>query len=74
MGGRAADGADRTGDHALVLLAAGAWPPDAIAAGFARVQALKAEMAAGRRRRLARLGFTEEAAAALSKLHTRNFT
>ncbi len=58
---------------ALILLAAGAWRPDAIAAGFARVQALKAEMAAGRRRRLARLGFTEEAAAALSELHTRNF-
>jgi hypothetical protein len=29
---------------ALVLLAAGAWRPDAIAAGFARVQALKAEV------------------------------
>ncbi len=58
---------------ALVLLAAGTWRSDAIAAGFARVQALKAEMAAGRRRRLTRLGFTEEAAAALAKLHTRNF-
>jgi hypothetical protein len=58
---------------ALVLLAAGRWDPGAIARGFERVQALQAEMAAGRRRRLTRLGFPEGEADALSALHTRNF-
>ncbi len=58
---------------ALVVLAAGSWEPDAIAAGWARVQALQAEMDDGRRRRLARLGFSDTEAADLSALHTRNF-
>lgn len=58
---------------ALVLLAAGAWQPAAIGHGFERVQALKSDMAAGRRRRLMRLGFSEREADELSGLHTRNF-
>ncbi len=58
---------------ALVVLAAGSFAPSAIAAGFDRVQALQREMDEGRRRRLARLGFSEQEAASLSSLHTRNF-
>jgi hypothetical protein len=58
---------------ALVVLAAGAWTPQAIATGWDRVQALSAAMDEGRRRRLARLGFTPDEAAELSALHTRNF-
>jgi hypothetical protein len=58
---------------ALIVLAAGSWEPAAVAAGFARVQALEAEMADGRRRRLVRLGFPPREAAELSELHTRNF-
>jgi len=58
---------------ALVVLAAGSWEPRAIADGFARVQALEAEMTDGRRRRMARLGFSTEVADELSTLHTRNF-
>jgi len=58
---------------ALVVLAAGSWEPRAIALGWARVQALQAEMDEGRRRRLARLGFSDSEAAELSALHTRNF-
>lgn len=58
---------------ALVILAAGEWAPGAIAEGFKRVQALKADMDTGRRGRLARLGFDTAQAAALSGLHTRNF-
>jgi len=58
---------------ALVVLAAGAFTPAAIAEGFARVQALEADMDDGRRRRLAKLGFPQEEAAALAELHTRNF-
>ena len=58
---------------ALVVLAAGSWDPAAVATGFARVQALEAEMADGRRRRLVRLGFAPDEAAELSALHTRNF-
>ncbi|HWI02427.1 MAG TPA: hypothetical protein VNT52_01115, partial [Acidimicrobiales bacterium] len=58
---------------ALVVLAAGAFTPAAIAAGFARVQALEADMDDGRRRRLAKLGFDQAEAAELAELHTRNF-
>lgn len=58
---------------ALVVLAAGAFGPAAIAGGFARVQALEADMDDGRRRRLAKLGFAPEEAAELAELHTRNF-
>lgn len=58
---------------ALVLLAAGALSPAAIAHGHAAVQQLQRDMAAGRRARLARLGFAREEAERLSELHTRNF-
>jgi hypothetical protein len=58
---------------ALVLLAAGEWTPRAIEAGFAKVQALKQDMAQGRQLRLNRLGFSESDAEQLSSLHTRNF-
>ena len=58
---------------ALVLLAAGSWQPEDIAAGFAKVQTLKLDMHAGRRARLQKLGFTENEAEELSALHTRNF-
>ncbi len=58
---------------ALVLLAAGSWEPAAVAAGYRRVQRLEAEMDEGRQRRLVRLGFPADEAAALSALHTRNF-
>jgi hypothetical protein len=58
---------------ALVVLAAGAFTPEAIGAGFRAVQALEAEMDEGRRRRLVLLGFSEAKAAELSALHTRNF-
>lgn len=58
---------------ALVLLAAGSWTPNAVASGFAKVQALKEAMDAGRQSRLIKLGFTAEEARGLSSLHTRNF-
>jgi hypothetical protein len=58
---------------ALVVLAAGAFTPAAIADGFAKVQALEADMDEGRRRRLAKLGFSSDDAAELAELHTRNF-
>lgn len=58
---------------ALVLLAAGGWSPQEIAAGFDKVQQLKEEMAAGRELRLKRLGFVQGEASRLAALHTRNF-
>ncbi|MFG1869402.1 ferritin-like domain-containing protein [Micromonospora arborensis] len=58
---------------ALVVLAAGGWHPDEVSAGFDRVQALQHAMDQGRQRRLVRLGFRPDEAAALSALHTRNF-
>jgi hypothetical protein len=58
---------------ALALLAAGEWSPEAIARGFDAVAALERDMDEGRRRRLARLGFSDGEAAALSAMHTRNF-
>jgi hypothetical protein len=58
---------------ALVLLAAGAWDPEAIARGHAAVVDLQRDMDDGRRRRLRRLGFGAAEAEALSALHTRNF-
>ena len=58
---------------ALVLLAAGAWSPDAIATGWSRVQDLVGEMDQSRQRHLVRLGFDASRAAELSALHTRNF-
>ena len=58
---------------ALVLLAAGAFEPDALMTGWTRVQALERKMDEGRQKRLRRLGFTKDEAAELSALHTRNF-
>jgi hypothetical protein len=58
---------------ALVLLAAGGWGISQIAAGFDKVQALKDEMASGRRMRMKRLGFEPGDAQRLAALHTRNF-
>lgn len=58
---------------ALVILAAGAWTPEAIGEGFAKVRQLKEEMGAGRQARLLKLGFSLDEAVALSALHTRNF-
>lgn len=58
---------------ALVLIAAGSLAPTAIARGFAAVAELVADMDQGRKRRLVRLGFPPDEAAALSELHTRNF-
>ncbi len=57
----------------LVLLAAGGWAPERIAAGYDGVVALTTEMDHGRRSRLRRLGFDADQAKALSALHTRNF-
>lgn len=58
---------------ALIVLAAGAFTPAAIAEGYVRVQALMRDMADGRRARLERLGFDKPAAEQLAALHTRNF-
>ncbi|MEB3223505.1 MAG: diiron oxygenase [Candidatus Sericytochromatia bacterium] len=58
---------------ALVVLAAGAWTPAAIARGHAAVLMLQAEMEAGRRGRMLKLGFAADVAAELAGLHTRNF-
>jgi hypothetical protein len=58
---------------ALVVLAAGAWTPEAIARGHAAVGELHRQMDEGRRQRLSRLGFPPDEAAELSALHTRNF-
>ncbi len=58
---------------ALVVLAAGAWTPVAIGAGWTRVQALQSDMDEGRQRRLLRLGFSGREAEELSALHTLNF-
>ncbi len=58
---------------ALVLLAAGSFALDDLARGWDRVQALEQDMDEGRQRRLKKLGFSDDDAAALSSLHTRNF-
>ncbi len=58
---------------ALVLLAAGSFEHDALAKGHEAVVKLVVDMDAGRRFRLARLGFSDEQAERLSSLHTRNF-
>ena len=58
---------------ALILLAAGSWDPKAIASGWSAVRQLEADMDEGRRRRLHRLGFSDDDAEALSQLHTKNF-
>jgi hypothetical protein len=58
---------------ALVVLAAGAWTPEAIGRGHAAVQRLEREMDLARRKRLLRLGFDQREAETLSAMHTRNF-
>ena len=58
---------------ALVLLAAGATTPPAVAAGWQAVHELQRDMDENRRARLARLGFTPGETEELSALHTRNF-
>jgi len=58
---------------ALILLAAGSWRAEDVAAGYARAQTLKDEMRAGRKARMEKLGFSDAEAAELSALHTRNF-
>jgi hypothetical protein len=58
---------------ALILMAAGSWRLEDIAAGYARAQTLKDEMHAGRKARLEKLGFSDAEATELSALHTRNF-
>lgn len=58
---------------ALVLLAAGALEPAAVARGWDEVVALAGAMQHGRVVRLQRLGFAPAEAERLSALHTRNF-
>jgi hypothetical protein len=58
---------------ALTLLAAGSWEPRDLRIGLDRVTSLNREMDEGRRKRLARLGFSDAEATELSSLHTRNF-
>lgn len=58
---------------ALVLLAGGGATLDQVRRGSEAVQALLAEMEAGRTKRLAKIGFAPEEAARLSALHTKNF-
>jgi hypothetical protein len=70
---RATAGLNAEVHDALVLLAAGAFTPSAIALGWERVHELEAVMRDGRRRRLVRLGFDAVEADALAALHTRNF-
>jgi hypothetical protein len=57
----------------LILLAAGSWQPEALRAGWGKVQTLIADMDHGRVRRLRKIGFDEQRAQSLSALHTRNF-
>ncbi len=57
----------------LVLLAAGSWQPEALRAGWGKVQILIADMGQGRVRRLRKIGFDGQRAQSLSALHTRNF-
>lgn len=58
---------------ALIVLAAGGFEPERIAAGHQAVVELTRQMHAGRRNRLRLIGFDAERAEALSGLHTRNF-
>ncbi len=57
----------------LLLLAAGSWDPADIRLGHQRVLQLAHDMNEGRTLRMLRLGFSEEEAASLAELHTRNF-
>jgi hypothetical protein len=67
------DGLNEEVLDALLLLAAGSWDRQALQVGQEKVQALVSEMAAGRRLRLMKLGFSEPQASHLADLHTRNF-
>ena len=58
---------------ALLLIAAGSWEHEALRQGSRRLTQLMHDMDEGRRKRLLRLGFSENEAAELSALHTRNF-
>jgi hypothetical protein len=58
---------------ALILMAAGSWEHEDLRTRHTRVPELIQDMDEGRRKRLARLGFGDDEAAALSSLHTRNF-
>jgi hypothetical protein len=58
---------------ALLLMTAGSWDHEALRLGSRRVMQLIHDMDEGRRKRLVRLGFPDDEAAALSALHTRNF-
>ncbi len=58
---------------ALILMASGSWDHEDLRQGHQRVMALTREMDEGRKHRLLRLGFSDEQAAELSGLHTRNF-
>jgi hypothetical protein len=66
-------GLNRQVFDSLVVLAAGAWTPAAVARGWAEVQRLQQTMDEGRQRRLQYIGFPADEAAAISALHTRNF-
>ena len=66
-------GLNREVFDSLVVLAAGAWTPAAVARGWQEVQRLQAAMDEGRQRRLEFIGFPPGEAAAISALHTRNF-
>ncbi len=57
----------------LILFAAGSWRPEALRAGWEKMQILIADMNQGRVRRLCKIGFDQQKAIALSALHTRNF-
>jgi hypothetical protein len=58
---------------ALTLMAAGSWEHADLVRGYDEVAALTRQMHEGRRKRMARLGFSETEADELSALHTRNF-
>lgn len=58
---------------ALMVMAAGALTPEALAEGSRKVQALMKDMADSRYAKLVRLGFEPARAQHLSSLHTRNF-
>jgi hypothetical protein len=58
---------------ALILMAAGSWEHASLREGHRRVMQLTREMDEGRQARLKRLGFSEQEAAELSSMHTRNF-
>ena len=58
---------------ALVVLAAGSWDRSSLARGHDAVVQLHVDMDRGRRARLKKLGFSDEQAATISSLHTRNF-